>query len=157
LPEEDELRPDAEPELFIVEVLVVERPEVPPLLFELLLLPAAVDLLPPEEDLLREALLLPAVVLLSVAEEPLEPELLPLLPDDVEDLEEVLPLVVPLPEDAVDLDAVLEAVPLFEDSLLELFSLGVPPVERFVAVLLFEAVEPPLPEVFWLEVFFVCA
>jgi hypothetical protein len=110
-----------------------------------LLLPDAVDLLLPEEDLLREALDLPDVALLSFAEVPLEDEPLELLPDVDEVLDVVLLPVVPLLDDVEDLAPPLfVVVPLLLDSLLVLLSLGVPPVERLVPVLLFDAdVRPP--------------
>jgi hypothetical protein len=137
LPEE-ELRPEDT-------LLDDEPPEVLPLPPEELLLFDAVDLVPPEEDPLREAVALPEVVLLSLAEDPREVELPELLPVDDEDLDVVLLLEPPpLLVDAADLDPpLLEVVPLLLDSLLALLSLGVPPVERFVPVLLFEVVERP--------------
>lgn len=145
--EEEELRPAAV-------LLEAEPPEVLLLPPEELLLFEAVTLLPPEEDLLREAVDRPDVALLSFTEVPLAEEPPELLPVDDEVLDAVLLLALPLPDAVEDLDAVLELVPLLPDSLLELLSLGVPPVERFVAVLLFEPVErlpdavvrPPAPE-----------
>lgn len=122
-----------------------ERPDVLPLPVEVLLLPEAADLLPPDEEELREELVLPEVALLSFAEVPLAP-VVPLVLADVEVLEDVDLFAVPLPEDAGDFVALLEVVLLPADSLLELLSLGVPPVERFAALLLLDDVEPPLVE-----------
>lgn len=131
----------AEPPLE-AELLEEELPEVLPFPLEELLLLEAVDLLPLEEDLLRVALGLPDVALLSLAEEPLADEPLVLLPD-VDVLDEVLLLAVPRPDDVEDFDPLLEVVPLLVDSLLVLLSLGVPPVERRIALLLFEVEERP--------------
>jgi hypothetical protein len=170
------------PEVVLFEPELPELPELLPLPLEVLLLLEAVDLEPPEEDLLLVEPVLPDDALLSFAEVPLAVEPLLLLPD-VEVLDEVLLLADPLPDDVEDLDPLLEVEPLLVDSLLELLSLGVPPVVRLVPLLLLEVplllleaverppevvdrlpeeerpleleeAERPLAEVFWLDVFF---
>ncbi|MCU7548063.1 hypothetical protein OCK74_03005 [Chitinophagaceae bacterium LB-8] len=139
---EEELRP--EEVLLEVELLEDELPGIFPFPVEEPLMFEADVLLPLDEALLLEEPALPAIVLLSFEEAPLADEPLELRPDVEEVFDVMFLLVLPLFDDAKDLVPSFELVPLLVDSLLVLFSLGVPPVVRLVPVLLFEVVVRPL-------------